>query len=133
MVVDNTLWYGRVLDALSENSQTRSIRRLNAKVGADAYLLMGDPAGWSGKIATQTGLWVWSTQTVYSFSLGDAGLNLNLTFTSPLLTEDRELLSRPAHYITFDTEAVGSAEYAAGEVELYFDVTGRLVMLDSMP
>ena len=36
MVVDNTLWYGRVLDALSENSQTRSIRRLNAKVGADA-------------------------------------------------------------------------------------------------
>lgn len=97
-----------------------------AKVGAETYLLMGDPGGWNGKVATQTGLWVWSTQTVYSFTLGDGGLKLNMTFTSPLLTEDRDLLSRPAHYITFDMEQ-------ADEVELYFDVTGRLVMLDSMP
>lgn len=101
-----------------------------ARVDGTAYLLMGNPSpDWakSGALqtATQTNVAVFATQTVYSFSAGP--IALNLTFTSPLLTEDWELLSRPAHYITYDVIATDAGSHS---VQLYFDSTANPVVTD---
>src|SRR5262249_34728743 len=40
-----------------------------------------------------------ATQTVYRFTA--AGVELSVTFTSPLLLDDLDLMSRPANYLTF--------------------------------
>ena len=101
------------------------------RVNGAFYLLMGSPnqASWNaGQVlptATQTGVVVWSTQTIYSFSAG--GVNLNLTFTSPLIASDLELLSRPASYVTLD---VAASDAATHTVSWYFDVSPRAVMQD---
>lgn len=39
-------------------------------------------------------------------------MTVNLTFNSPLLTDDWELLSRPAHYVTFDVAANDAGAHA---------------------
>jgi hypothetical protein len=70
--------------------------------------------------ATQQSLDVRATQTVYQFKAGE--VNLTVTFTSPLLLDDLELLSRPANYITFD---VASADGKPHAVQLYFDATAE--------
>ncbi len=72
------------------------------------------------EVATQAALEVRATQSVYRFPAGD--VNLTVTFTSPLLLDDLDLLSRPANYITFD---VTSADGRPHTVALYFDVTGE--------
>lgn len=75
--------------------------------------------------AEQLSVNVWSTQTVYAFRAG--GVLINLTFTSPLIADDLELLSQPAHYWT---ASVASADSAPHDVQLYFDVSGWLVAQD---
>jgi hypothetical protein len=75
--------------------------------------------------ATQTSVTVYSTQTVYVFQAGP--VSIDVTFTSPLLTEDWELLSRPAHYVTFFAAATDGKSHA---VQVYFDMSGRIVMND---
>ncbi len=70
--------------------------------------------------ATQTGLDVQATQSVYRFST--VGVNLAVIFTTPLLLGDLDLLSRPAGYITFE---VASADGKPHAVELYFDATAE--------
>ncbi len=52
---------------------------------------------------------------------------VNLTFTSPLLPGDWELMSRPAHYVTFDVAALDHTSHA---VNVYFDVTANIVARD---
>lgn len=50
-----------------------------------------------------------------------------MTFTSPQIMDDYELLSRPAHYVTFDA---ASADGAAHSVSTYFDINGNVVVRD---
>lgn len=66
----------------------------------------------------QTSLKVNATQTIYTFVCG--GVDLKVTFTSPLLMDDLEVLSRPASYITF---AATANDGRAHRVELYFDAS----------
>ena len=100
------------------------------RVDGVPYLLMGSPSTtWSGSALTkarQTGVAVWSTQTRYTFLAGP--MAVYLTFTTPMITSDWELLSRPAHYVTFD---VASTDGAAHSVSTYFDVTADIVVRDS--
>lgn len=67
------------------------------RVDGVPYLLMGSPSvSWSTgnlQTATQTSLNVYATQTKYTFNAG--AVSLAMTFTSPLITDDWELLSRP--------------------------------------
>ncbi len=68
----------------------------------------------------QTGLEVTPTRTIYRFEAG--GVRLTLTFTSPLLPDDLDLLSRPVTYVTFDAASADGRSHA---VKLYFDATGE--------
>jgi len=54
-------------------------------------------------LAKQKNVEVNATQTVYSFAAGK--MDLQLTFTSPLLLKDLNLLSRPVSYITYKVNA----------------------------
>lgn len=68
----------------------------------------------------QISLDVTATQTVYRFNAGP--VELEVRFISPLLLDDLELLSRPAHYVWFRTR---SLDGAAHEVQVYLDMTSQ--------
>src|SRR5262249_7996211 len=71
----------------------------------------------------QTGLTILPTRSVYSFS--DGHVRATLTFTSPLLPEDLDLLSRPASYVSWE---VAAADRQRHNVEIYFDAGGELAV-----
>ncbi|MDR3184509.1 MAG: DUF4965 domain-containing protein [Prevotellaceae bacterium] len=68
--------------------------------------------------AQQTSVNVHATQTCYTFICG--AVELALTFTAPLLLNNLEYISRPVNYISY---RVTSLDYAAHEVELYFEAS----------
>ena len=93
-----------------------------ALVDGKPYRLMGlEPK--DVPAARQTGLAVLPTRTIYRFEAG--GVRLTLTFTTPLLPEDLDLVSRPVTYIAWTAE---SADGARHDVAVYFDATGELVV-----
>ncbi|GAA4800509.1 DUF4965 domain-containing protein [Olivibacter ginsenosidimutans] len=55
------------------------------------------------QLAVQKDVSITATQTIYNFEAGK--VNLKLTFTSPLLLDDLNLLSRPVSYITYNVKA----------------------------
>jgi hypothetical protein len=89
-------------------------------------------------------LQVYPTQSVFRF--GARGVELTVTFTTPLLTDDVEVMSRPVTYLSFSVRApyfathalacvrgelthchvqVRSTDGAAHHVELYYDNTAE--------
>jgi hypothetical protein len=89
------------------------------RVDGKTLRLMGNPDQVK-EAAQQTGFELRPTQSVYEFSA--SGVSIRLTFTSPLLIDDLELLSRPVSYVTFD---VKSSDGKSHDVQLYFDATGE--------
>lgn len=73
------------------------------------------------KLATQDQVTVNATQTLYQFTAGK--VKLDLTFTTPLLPDDLDLLSRPVTYVT---ARVRSNDKAKHRVRLYFGVASSL-------
>lgn len=73
--------------------------------------------------AAQTSLEIRPTTTVYTFEAD--GVRLTATFTSPLLPEDLEVLSRPVTYITLSAQSSDGAEH---DVSLYFDASSQLAV-----
>lgn len=63
------------------------------------------------------------TQTIYEF-LG-AGIQLILTFTTPLIPDDLRLMSEPITYISWKVQSIDGKEH---EVQIYFDNSGELVV-----
>ena len=84
------------------------------RVDGSFFLLMGTPTpAWSASplpVATQLSVAVLATQTRYSFAAGPVAINL--TFTSPQIPSDLELMSRPCHYVTYDVAATDGAVHA---------------------
>lgn len=66
----------------------------------------------------QTGRVVLPTRTIYTFSGG--GIELTLTFMTPALPEDLEVLSRPVTYISWDVRSMDAKPHM---VSVYFDCT----------
>ncbi len=72
---------------------------------------------------TQTSLDITPTRTIYQFAAG--GAQLTLTFTSPLLPANLDVLARPVTYITFDVRSLDGAPH---QVALYFDASSQLAV-----
>jgi len=70
------------------------------------------------KTAEQKSLNVMATQTKYDFECGP--VDLKITFTSPLLTDNLNILSRPISYITYD---VASLDKKTHTVQIYFEAS----------
>ena len=89
------------------------------RVDGKTSRLMGNP-DLVKEAAEQTGFELRPTQSIYHFST--AGTSIKLTFTSPLLIDDLELLSRPVSYVTFEAQSTDGKSH---DVQLYFDATGE--------
>ncbi|MDR2361397.1 MAG: DUF4965 domain-containing protein [Prevotellaceae bacterium] len=68
--------------------------------------------------AQQTTVNVQATQTIYSFTCGT--VDLELTFTAPLLLDDLELISRPVNYISYRVMPNDSLPH---DVSVYFEAS----------
>lgn len=51
------------------------------------------------------------------------GIQLEVSFTTPLLLDDLDLLSRPASYVTFRIRSIDGNSH---DVKIYFDISGEL-------
>jgi hypothetical protein len=95
----------------------------NAGPGHIDFGLLHEKKDASLKQATQKSLQVNATQTIYQFTCGPA--DLTLTFTTPLLMDNLDILSRPVTYITF---AAQSTDGKAHDIVIYFDASGTLAV-----
>ena len=59
----------------------------------------------------QTGLQVLPTRTIYAFA--GAGMKLSLTFTTPMLPDDLDVLARPLTYVTWDAASTDGKPHQA--------------------
>ncbi len=71
----------------------------------------------------QKNLVVTPTQSIYTFE--GAGIALTLTFLTPALPEDIDILSRPVTYVAYDFKATDGKSH---DVTVYFDASGELVV-----
>ena len=88
------------------------------RIDGRAYRFAGEHGGLPAM--EQVALEVLPTRTLYRFEA--AGVELALTFMTPSLPDDLEVLARPATYVTF---AVRTRDRRAHRVQIYFDVTGE--------
>ena len=83
-------------------------KRLTGKIEIDGTLYRFLGAG-SEACLEQTGLEIRATSSIYTME--GAGIRLELTFWTPLLLTDAELVSRPASYIDWRLEAADGKEH----------------------
>jgi hypothetical protein len=94
------------------------------RIDGKAYRLMGlEPK--DVPAMKQTGLQVLPTRTIYDFD--GAGVHVRLTFTTPLLPHDLDLISRPVTYLTWN---VKSTDERMHQVSVYFDASVELCVND---
>ena len=60
------------------------------------------------------------TRSIYRFAAG--GVELKVTFLSPLLPGDLEMVSRPVSYVSFEAKSIDGATH---DVAVYLDITGE--------
>jgi hypothetical protein len=113
-------------DRLSESQTahwTGKPNSLNALVRIDgkAFRLMGRERQ-SAAALDQTRLEVLPTRTIYEFA--GAGIALTLTFLTPALPDDLEVLSRPLTYLEWGVASTDGAEHA---VAVFLDAGAELV------
>ncbi len=92
------------------------------RIDSKAYRIIGpEPA--SVPALPQVGLQVLPTRTIYDFE--GQGVHVTLTFTTPLLAADLEILARPVTYLTWQVRSEDRKPHA---VSLYFDASAELVV-----
>jgi len=103
---------------------TGTVQALTSLVRVDGktYRVMGrEPQ--EIPVLPQTGLQVLPTRTIYNFE--GSGIRITLTFLTPALPHDLDILSRPASYITWEVQSADGRIHA---VEVYFDASSDLVV-----
>jgi hypothetical protein len=98
-----------------------AVRRFAGRVEPSAELYYAEPPA-----MRQTGLRVTPLSTRYDFEAD--GVALTVLFTTPLLLDDLDLLSRPASYVSLEARSTDGRPH---DVRLYFDVTGEWCVNDS--
>jgi hypothetical protein len=93
-----------------------------ARIDGSAYRFMGT-APREAKPMPQSSRVLTPTRTIYEFEAG--GVRLTLTFLTPALPHDLEILSRPLTYVDF---AVRSMDGRSHDVQLYFDASSILAV-----
>ena len=92
------------------------------RIDGHAFRLMGaEPRAFP--TFPQASVKVLPTRTVYEFE--GQGVHAQLTFLTPLLPEDLDLLSRPITYVTWRVSTVDGHPHA---VSVYFDASGTLAV-----
>jgi len=64
---------------------------------------------------------IWPTRTIYDFE--GAGIHVTLTFFTPALPQDLDVLSRPVTYVSWDVRSIDGQPHATA---LYFDASSQL-------
>ncbi len=98
--------------------------RLTSHVQIDgkAFRVMGKESA-NVPALPQTNLEVLPTRTIYSFE--NAGVKLTLTFMTPALPEDIDVLSRPVTYLTYEFQSTDGKSH---DVSFQFDANGELTV-----
>ena len=115
----------RLTDAVTTH-WTGKPQPLNSLIRVDgkAYRLMGRQPGGTPALA-QSSVRVLPTRTVYEFA--GAGVKVRLTFMTPMLPDDLDVLARPVTYITWDVNSTDGAQH---RVALFFDAAASLAVND---
>jgi hypothetical protein len=92
------------------------------KVDGKTYRIMGSYPSYIEPMK-QLSLKVLPTNSIYVF--GNENVKITMTFTSPLLIKDIDVLSRPVTYITWK---VVSADNKTHDVRIYFDCGSELAV-----
>ena len=101
---------------------TEQALRSVIRVDGTSYRIMGrEPRQIPALL--QTSVRVTPTHTVYNFE--GVGIKVALTFFSPLLPQDLELISRPVTYLTWEVQAVDSKSH---DISVFFDVDPRVAV-----
>jgi hypothetical protein len=90
------------------------------RIDGRSFRLMGRD---QGQALQQTRVEVLPTRTIYEFA-GD-GVSVGLTFLTPALPQDLDVLSRPLTYLEFSATSTDGKEH---EVAIYFDASSELVV-----
>src|SRR5580765_6903143 len=109
--VDTTHWTGR------QHRLTGLVR-----VDGKTYRVMGTSPS-NAPALEQKSLTVLPTRTIYTFE--GAGMELTLTFLTPALPYDLDILSWPITYITYGFRAIDGGSH---DVQLSFDASGELTV-----
>ncbi|WEK34028.1 MAG: DUF4965 domain-containing protein [Candidatus Pseudobacter hemicellulosilyticus] len=114
-----------VKKSLRTTGNVLAIHIKNTAGGAwlDAGLVRKDKSVVESKTAKQRSVKITATQTIYTFTAG--AVDLTVTFTSPLLANDLDLLSRPVSYV--DVQAA-SNNSAAHDVQVYLGASSGLAV-----
>jgi hypothetical protein len=104
---------------------TGSTQALGALLRVDGatFRVMGKEGRQTPPVFPQTRVEVLPTRTVYEFA--GSGVQLTLTFLTPALPEDLDVLSRPVTYVVWDVKSTDGREHA---VSLYFDACAELAV-----
>jgi hypothetical protein len=92
------------------------------KIDGKTYRLMGSSPSYIEPLK-QISLEVRPTNTLYIFE--NTAVKVTLTFTSPLLVKDIDVLSRPVTYVTWKIESIDNISH---NIQLYFDCGAELAV-----
>ncbi len=129
IAIDPYLSVWSMADRLTDDTTRHWTRREHPlvsiiRIDGKAYRLMGkSPAGLPAM--AQAGVQVLPTRSIYDFD--DARVHVRLTFLTPALPDDLDVLARPLTYLTWEVRSIDGALH---EIAIY-DSTSALLAVNS--